>query len=111
MLNVNRDDGVAPDQDDAALILGVVSAIHRVRASCVGRSGGTICTASAVTVPLVDGVQASTSPTRLSLTGETMKPEKRSLSHPGCPKSHGSRRPLVNPHSVICLIAHSAAAL
>ena len=62
---------------------GVVSAIHFVSSSCVGPVGGMTCTASAVTVPLVDGVQASTSPTRLSLTGETMKPEKRSFSHPG----------------------------
>ena len=54
-----------------------------------------MCTASAATVPLVDGVHASTSPTRLSFTGETMKPENRSLSHPGCPKSHGSSRPFV----------------
>jgi hypothetical protein len=93
------------------LTLGEVSAIQRVRTSCVGRSGGTICTASPVTVPLVEGVHARTSPTRLSLTGDVMNPEKRSFNHPGCPKSHGSSRPLVSPHSVICLIAHSPAAL
>ena len=37
--------------------------------------------------------------------------EKRSLTQPGWPKSHGSRWPLLKPHDCICLIAHSPAAL
>src|SRR5687768_9079271 len=97
--------------------VGDVSAIHLSSSAWVGPVGGTMWTADAVTVPLVEGVQASTSPTRLSFTGATMWPEKRSLSQPlrGVPsvltKGNGSRRPLVNPHAVICLTAHSAAAL
>src|SRR5438105_4473507 len=35
---------------------------------------------------------------------------RRSFTHPGCPKSHGSRWPLAKPHDVISLIAHSPAA-
>ena len=37
--------------------------------------------------------------------------EKRSLTQPGWPKSHGSRWPLVKPQLSICLIAHSRGGL
>ena len=66
--------------------------------------------AEAVTVPLVDGVQASTSNFRFSWTGETMNALARSLLQPGWPKSHGSRWAFFRPHSVSCLTTHLAAA-
>ena len=74
-------------------------------------------TASVLTSPFVDGVQARTSPTRLSFTGATMCAEKRSLSQPGrgepsaFTQGNGSSLPFFMPHSVICLMVHSAAAL
>ncbi len=68
-------------------------------------------TARPRTAPFVPGVHARTSPTRESFTGETMNPEKRSLSHPGWPKSQGSRCAFSKPHEVVCFITHSAAAL
>src|SRR6185295_15027224 len=64
----------------------------------------------AITGPFVPGVHARTSHESVSLTGETMNPDKRSFAQPGCPQSHGSRCPFSNPHAVICLIAHSPAA-
>ena len=100
-----------PTRTIRPLIFGCVSVIQLLSSASVGRSGGVIAMASAMTVPFVEGVQARTSPTSESFTGDTMNPENRSFSHPGRPKSQGSRWPLVKPHSVICLTAHSAAAL
>src|SRR4051812_19164675 len=79
--------------------------------SGVGRSGSASRYACALTTPLVPGVQASTSATSASFAGETMCAVSRSFTQPGCPKSHGSRWPLVKPHDAISLIAHSPAAL
>ena len=36
--------------------------------------------------------------------------DRRSLSQPGLPQSHGSSRPFCSPHDSICLTAHSPAA-
>jgi hypothetical protein len=66
---------------------------------------------------LVEGVHASTSNTRLSLTGEMMWPDAFSFSQPSrtvselaiFEKSHGSRCPFLKPHDSICLTAHFAA--
>ena len=74
-----------------------------------GPWGSTSCTAEPLTVPLVEGVQASTSNFRLAFTGETMKPEARSLSQPGWPNSQGSTCAFWKPQSVICLATQRAA--
>ena len=56
-----------------------------------GPCGTTIWTADAVTVPLVEGVHASTSNFTFSRTGATIAPVALSFSQPARPKSHGSR--------------------
>ena len=77
----------------------------------VGLSGRTRLYALAITTPGVLGVQASTSQTSESFTGEIMCAVSRSFSQPGCLKSYGSRWPLTKPQPVICLMVHSAARL
>src|SRR5437879_3993967 len=74
-----------------------------------GNVGVTRCTASAFTMPLVEGVQANTSNVSASWTGESIMPMLSSLTQPGWPKSHASRAVLSKPHDFISLAAHFAA--
>src|ERR1035438_6323496 len=75
-----------------------------------GPCGGTSWMAEAVTVPLVEGVHASTSNFRFSRTGDTINALARSLLHPGWPNSHGSRWAFLSPQAVSCLTTQFAAA-
>ena len=51
--------------------------------SLVGCAGTVMCAAAARTGPFVPGVQARTSATSGSFTGETMCADRRSFAHPG----------------------------
>ena len=84
---------------------------YEARSACVGRAGSVICIAWPRATPFVLGVQASTSATSASFTGEVMCAVNRSFAHPGEPKSHGSRWAFLSPQDVICCTAHSPAAL
>src|SRR5947207_2785796 len=93
------------------LTLSFTESKYAVSCSLLGFSGGTNWKTWAFTVPLVLGVQARILKVNWSLMGETMYPLDCSLTHPGWPKSHGSRWAFSSPHACICWMAQLAAAL
>ena len=71
-LNVTGTDSRSVHEDDLSLEVAFNDSRCAASSSRVGCRGNVICTAAPFTAPLVPGVQASTSATSVSFTGETM---------------------------------------